>query len=106
MSKYVVKEMFYDTQDNKRLYVEGDVYPRDGYSPSAERIGSLLSGKNSKKTVFIEAVSDEEVEEVSDEVAENLEDLSVDELKEKAKETGLENYSKLKKAELIELLSK
>ena len=101
MSKYVVKEMFYDTQDNKRLYVEGDVYPRDGYSPSAERIGSLLSGNNSKKKVFIKAVADE-----VEEVAENLEDLSVDELKEKAKEAGLENYSKLKKAELIELLSK
>ena len=101
MSKYVVKETFYDAEDNKRLYVEGDIYPRDGYSPSAERVGSLFSGKNSKKKVFIKAVAGE-----VEEVAKNLEDLSVDELKEKAKKAGLENYSKLKKAELIELLSK
>lgn len=105
MSKYVAKEMFYDTQDNRYLYEEGDSYPRDGYSPSDERIGSLLTGNNSKKKVFIETVVEvKEVEEVQ--IDQSLTDLSVDELKEKAKEAGLENYSKLKKAELIVLLSK
>lgn len=38
---------FFDKDDNAHEYRPGDVYPRDGYVPSAKRLADLLTGNNS-----------------------------------------------------------
>lgn len=37
---------FVDLQDGRRLYRAGETYPRDGLSPSAERIAELAGRDN------------------------------------------------------------
>lgn len=56
---YTVVRHFTDLLDNNYKYVEGDVYPRKGYTPSEERIAELSSENNKQKTVLIKAVVDE-----------------------------------------------
>lgn len=54
MASNVVKT-FRDSDDEHHLYVKGkDTYPRDGYTPSAERRRSLADGTNKRGWVFIE----------------------------------------------------
>ena len=43
---YKVIITFADLQDEKHVYGIGDEYPRKGYSPSAERVDELSTGKN------------------------------------------------------------
>ncbi len=43
---YICAEKWCDLQDNEHMYELGDVYPRKGYKPSAERIEQLLDGSN------------------------------------------------------------
>lgn len=45
---YKVIKFFTDLQDNNFPYYEGDVYPRKGAEPTAERIAEL-SGKDNKQ---------------------------------------------------------
>lgn len=52
-----------------------------------------------------EVVEVDEEDEANQENQVGLEDKKVDELKELAKEAGVENYSKLKKSELIDELN-
>ena len=47
---------FTDLQDDHRVYEVGDVYPRDGYTPSDARIASLASENNLQGKPLIEEV--------------------------------------------------
>lgn len=60
--KYIVLKFFTDLQDNNHNYQAGDIYPRFGYLPSAERIAEL-SGSDNKQGVplirFVEEIKEE-----------------------------------------------
>lgn len=43
-------------QDSNYKYKEGDVYPREGYAPSEERIEMLSTVNNRQRTALIAAV--------------------------------------------------
>lgn len=64
----VIKK-FTDLQDGNHVYNVGDVYPREGYTPSEERIAELASDKNRQGAPLIEVPAsavvdaDEAVEE-------------------------------------------
>lgn len=64
----VIKK-FTDLQDGNHVYNVGDVYPREGYTPSDKRIAELASDKNRQGVPLIEvpasaeADADETVEE-------------------------------------------
>jgi hypothetical protein len=55
---YIVVKHFTDLQDHGYKYAEGDIYPRKGYEPSAERIEMLSTANNRQRTVLIEAAPD------------------------------------------------
>ena len=59
---YTVIKHFTDLQDNNYKYVEGDTYPREGYTPTKERIAELASDKNKQKTALIKAINEESSE--------------------------------------------
>lgn len=67
----VIKK-FTDLQDGNHVYNVGDVYPREGYTPSEERITELASDKNKQGTPLIEVPAsavvdaDEAVEETKE----------------------------------------
>ena len=56
---YKVVRHFSDLLDGSYKYAEGDVYPREGYTPSEKRIAELSSENNKQKTVLIQAIVDE-----------------------------------------------
>ena len=68
--KYIVLSAFVDLQDNKHVYGIGDEYPRKGYSPTAERIAELSTGKNllHKPLIKLMAVVEESVTVVEEPV--------------------------------------
>ena len=61
MYMYIVVKMFDDLQDTKVVggirtyhrYNVGDEYPREGYTPTSERVRSLLTGNNPLKVPLI-----------------------------------------------------
>ena len=59
--KYIVLSEFADLQDNKHVYGIGDEYPRKGYSPTAERIAELSTGRNLLQKPLIKAVEEPKV---------------------------------------------
>ena len=66
MFKAIVR--FKDLQDNGHLYEVGDIYPRKGSKPSADRIGELASKRNRRNIALIEEVEEEkEAEPVKEE---------------------------------------
>ena len=82
---YKAKITFRDLQDNEHVYQVGDIYPRDGYEPSKERVAEVL-------------------EKGGIEPVEPSKELTVKELKAKLDEDGIEYDAKAKKADLEELL--
>ena len=56
---YRVIKGFYDIQDEAHYYLPGDVYPREGYKPSAKRISELSGHKNRQKTPLIKEEPEE-----------------------------------------------
>lgn len=60
--KYRVIKKFTDLQDGNHVYNVGDVYPREGYTPSEERIAELASDKNKQGTPLIEVPASAEVD--------------------------------------------
>jgi hypothetical protein len=86
----VIKK-FTDLQDGNHVYNVGDVYPREGYTPSEERIAELASDKNRQGTPLIEVpasaeVDAEETVEESKEVEELEEPKEVEEKPRKRKQ--------------------
>lgn len=47
---------FTDLQDSNYKYAAGDKYPREGYTPSAERIAELSGSENRRKLPLIKAL--------------------------------------------------
>lgn len=91
--RYIVINHFTDLQDNNRKYKEGDIYPREGYEPSAERIDELSTDKNKLRKILIvpekaeEVISDSEfvdtAEDVLEEETEDAEEVEAEEEKPK-----------------------
>ena len=67
---YVVLHLFDDLDDKEKVlgiesyhrYNVGDEYPRGGYTPTAERIKSLLTNDNARKMPLIGIPVDEETQ--------------------------------------------
>lgn len=57
----VIKK-FTDLQDGNHVYNVGDTYPREGYTPSEERIAELASDKNNQGVPLIEVPASAEVD--------------------------------------------
>ena len=57
---YVAIKRFVDLTDDDHIYNAGDMYPRDGFEPSRERIIELATSKNKLETPLITYVEDEE----------------------------------------------
>ena len=57
---YTVLTEFADLQDNSRIYKAGDVYPRSGYMPSAERLNELSTAKNLLHKPLIQEIPEPE----------------------------------------------
>ena len=55
---YKVIKAFTDLQDNRYGYKVGDVYPREGYEPSAERIAELSGSNNLQRKPLIQLVEE------------------------------------------------
>lgn len=91
---YKVIKYFTDLQDNDHEYNVGDLFPRDGKEVSEERLTELSTKNNRQSKALIERVQEHV----------DYSDMKVSELKELAKERGINGYSDMKKVELIEVL--
>lgn len=56
---YKVIHRFTDLQDNNYPYDEGDIFPRQGFKVSEDRIKELASENNKRRMKLIELVDDE-----------------------------------------------
>jgi hypothetical protein len=56
MMKYLVIKSFTDMQDNNHKYLAGDIFPREGFSVSDERLEELSTDKNRRKEPMIKKV--------------------------------------------------
>lgn len=65
---YRVVKFFTDLQDGNNTYNVGDKYPREGYTPSNDRINTLLSSNNKQGTPLIKFEDEEEAATVAEEV--------------------------------------
>lgn len=68
---YVAIKRFVDLTDDDHIYNAGDVYPRDGFEPSRERIIELATSKNKLETPLITYIEDDKVEDEKQNVAGN-----------------------------------
>lgn len=59
MNVYKVIKYFTDLQDKEYAYQVGDTYPREGLSPTDERIVELSTDKNRQGVPLIEAILEE-----------------------------------------------
>lgn len=76
---YTVIRHFTDLQDGGHKYNEGDIYPREGYVPSAERIEMLSTVNNRQRKVLIKAVETESAEIVETSAVEETEPTTITE---------------------------
>ena len=84
--KYVVLSEFADLQDGKHVYGIGDEYPRKGYSPSAERVAELSTGKNLLHKPLIQKIEEQPTEVEEPEKVEEIE--AVEEVEEPKRKRG------------------
>lgn len=56
---YKVIKFFTDLQDHKHPYHEGDTFPREGVTVTAERLKELASKKNKRGVALIKEVKEE-----------------------------------------------
>ena len=78
---YTVVRHFTDLLDNNHKYTEGDVYPREGYTPSEARIYELSTAANKQRTILIKPISEAETaaEVAVKDTAEDVPDTDVGE---------------------------
>lgn len=50
---FTVIAPFADAQDSNHVYIAGDSYPRDGYTPTRERLEALTSSDNARGYALI-----------------------------------------------------
>lgn len=89
---YTVVRHFTDLLDNNYKYTEGDVYPREGYTPSEARIYELSTAANKQRTILIKPIPEAETaaKVAAEDTAENVSDTNVGETEE---ESDAENES-------------
>lgn len=102
---YIVTRNIIDTKDNNRFYEEGDIFPREGFEVSKDRIAELIGkGVLSVKGEETPAPAPTEEEAPAEEIEEKpLEKLKVAELKELLDGAGVEYEADAKKADLVAL---
>lgn len=108
MAKYITVEYFIDTEDERTEYPIGALYPREGYTPSDERVRSFLTGENKKGVALIKPIIElpaKEHSEVAPDVTDKAEELSRDEIKARLTELGISYASKAKTETLLEMLN-
>lgn len=86
-----VIKFFHDLQDKNHEYNVGDIYPREGLTPTPERIAELSGSENKQGQPLIA-----EVEEKTD-----IEKMKVTELQAYAKEKGIDLGDATKKNEIL-----
>ena len=86
---YKVLKFFTDLQDNNHAYDTVDTYPREGYTPTAERIAELSGSENLQKRPLIAPIEN------------NLEKMKLDELQAYAKENNIELDGAKTKADIL-----
>ena len=59
---YIVLNTFYDLKDCEHLYNAGEPYPRDGYTPTDERVEELLTERNRMGKPMIQSVPEKDGE--------------------------------------------
>ena len=82
---YKAIEYFTDNQDNGYAYNVGDVYPREGYTPTEERIQELASADNVRRRPVIAESTNEEIETVAEVTEEEIPEEAPEEEKPKRK---------------------
>ncbi|WP_409374142.1 hypothetical protein [Streptococcus suis] len=102
MDKYITIDLFVDTDDERVEYPIDALYPREGYTPSKERIDSLLSGDNARGVPLIKKIIELPAKKTIPSDSEN--ELTRDAIKEKLTQLGIEFNAKAKTESLLELL--
>lgn len=102
---YIVTRNIIDTKDNNRFYEEGDIFPREGFEVSKDRIAELIGkGVLGVKGEEIPAPAPTEEEAPVEGTEEKpVEKLKVAELKELLDGAGVEYEADAKKADLVAL---
>lgn len=102
---YIVTRNIIDTKDNNRFYEGGDIFPREGFEVSQDRIAELIGkGVLSAKGEEAPAPAPTEKEAPAEGTEEKpLEKLKVAELKELLEKAGVEYEADAKKADLVAL---
>lgn len=90
---YTVINTFIDNEHKGIVYHKGDVYPKDGFATTLERVAYLQSSENQYKKAFIGA----EVTEEENTVPENAE-IDSDEGKEESNTESTETEKEAKTA--------
>lgn len=80
--KYRVIKMFTDLQDKEYAYQVGDTYPREGLSPTDERIVELSTDKNRQGVPLIEAILEEPAVSIPETEETDVPDTDVGEITE------------------------
>lgn len=108
---YRVLRNFKDAKDNDFEYKKSDLYPRDGFEPSPERLKYLSSSKNVIGMPVIQKVEDEssknkekEDPKTTESEKVELDSLKKSELVEIARSKGFEVDPKLSKKEIIDII--
>jgi len=57
--QYRAKVTFADLKDNKRLYLAGSIYPREGLKVTYERLAELASSDNPAGFPLIELIAEQ-----------------------------------------------
>lgn len=100
---YIVTRNIIDTKDNNRFYEEGDIFPREGFEVSKDRIAELIGkGVLGVKGEETPAPTEEEAP-VEGTEEKPVEKLKVAELKELLDGAGVEYEADAKKADLVAL---
>lgn len=103
---YKVIHYFEDLQDKKHPYNAGDIYPRDGYLPSEERIKELSSDRNRQHKPLI-ALVENAPQKVKDNIQYTktiINRMPTSELQDLATSKGVDNANNKRGSELKKIL--